>query len=969
MKNLIKDLWLAIVLILGASALLLLSDSEQRQGQEKNSVEGKDLPSIAIMQIRSTPILDAHVQGIMDRLEELQLIAPDKSNIKIFNPQGDLGTANTIAREIANGPFDYVITSSTLSLQTFANANKATGKLHIFGGVTDPYGTGVGITGPEVGQHPPYMCGIGTFQPVESAFKVLHELHPGLKKVGVVWNPGEQCSEACVILAREVCEILGIELVEAIATNTSEVAEVTKSLLAKGVEAIWIGGDTVANASTSLIVKEARQFGIPVFTNDPGDVTRGALFGVGADYHTVGVYTADLAYEVIRGKKPSDMKIENVIPEVLTINHDVLHSLGKDWNITPEVQKLLDQSSQPMSAKTAIVDFELYANQNEKPTLGELMSAGKFQNLSVKYGRPAKVALINLVENHVLEQAISGVESGLAESGLVAGKDFTIKKYSAQGDMSQLSQIIQTVILEKPDVIVTVTTPVFMAVAAKVRHIPVVFTVASDPVKLKVFRNERPDNICGIHDNPPVDKLLAMALKYDTSLKKVGIIYDASQSNSVISADKLREAGKQQKIEILEATASVVSDLPMAAQSLVQRGARAFIISTDNLASTGFSSIVKVTKSAGIPVYVTDLDLISQGATAGIGDNFHEWGKQSGMLAAQVLAGVPPIQLPIAELQNQQVVESGQDLAGWSPSSRKFKLRMVLYSETEFAERSKEGIMDGLAKAGLLEGTHFEMKHYNAQGDMSTLSSIMNTVKSDKVDILFAVSTPALQAALRQAGPDTKIVFTGVGDAVRAGAGTTEAEHLPHVTGITTSSSFDGMAKLILATLPAVKSVGTLFTPAEINSVLYKDWFSEALEKLGVKLIAVPVTSSTDITQAATELCRNDIQAVCQVVDNLTRPGFALIARKAAEKNLPVYVFDSDQMKDGGAICLARDYYDAGIEAAEKAAMILKGASPGTIPFNNTRSEKMMYNPGLVNKYNLKLSDSFRQNAIAYQNN
>ena len=673
MKNLIKDLWLAIVLIMGASALLLLSDSEQRQGQEKNSVEGKDLPSIAIMQIRSTPILDAHVQGIMDRLEELQLIAPDKSNIKIFNPQGDLGTANTIAREIANGPFDYVITSSTLSLQTFANANKATGKLHIFGGVTDPYGTGVGITGPEVGQHPPYMCGIGTFQPVESAFKVLHELHPGLKKVGVVWNPGEQCSEACVILAREVCEILGIELVEAIATNTSEVAEATKSLLAKGVEAIWIGGDTVANASTSLIVMEARQFGIPVFTNDPGDTGRGALFGIGADYHTVGVYTANLAYEVIRGKKPSEMKIENVIPEVLTINHDVLQSLGNDWNITPEVRKLLDQSNQ----------------QND----------------------------------------------------------------------------------------------------------------------------------------------------------------------------------------------------------------------------------------------------------------------------------------PNTELLNQKVVVPKQNAADWSGLSRKFKLRMVLYSETEFAERSKEGIMDGLAKAGLLEGTHFEMKHYNAQGDMSTLSSIMNTVKSDKVDILFAVSTPALQAALRQAGPDTKIVFTGVGDAVRAGAGTTEAEHLPHVTGITTSSSFDGMAKLILATLPAVKSMGTLFTPAEINSVLYKDWFSEALEKLGVKLIAVPVTSSTDITQAATELCRNDIQAVCQVVDNLTRPGFALIARKAAEKNLPVYVFDSDQMKDGGAICLARDYYDAGIEAAEKAAMILKGASPGTIPFNNTRSEKMMYNPGLVNKYNLKLSDSFRQNAIAYQNN
>ena len=58
---------------------------------------------------------------------------------------------------------------------------------------------------------------------------------------------------------------------------------------------------------------------------------------------------------------------------------------------------------------------------------------------------------------------------------------------------------------------------------------------------------------------------------------------------------------------------------------------------------------------------------------------------------------------------------------------------------------------------------------------------------------------------MQQAGPDTRIVFTGVGDGVLAGT----------------------------------KKVGTVFIPAKINGVLYKDWFTEALGVYGIELIAV----------------------------------------------------------------------------------------------------------------------------------
>lgn len=961
MKQIIKDLWLIVVLIIAASLLLVLSDLGQRNTHTSRAKVS--YPSIAIMQISSTALLDQHVAGIIDRLNSEGLVAPDRHNVRLFNPQGDLNTANAIAKEMVSGPFELLITSSTTALQTVARANQKTGKTHVFGAVTDPYGAGVGITGPNPGDHLPYMAGIGTFQPVAESFKTLKALNPLVRKVGVVWNPGEQCSEACLKEARLICKQLGIELIEAIATNTSEVAEALQSLLAKGVEAIYIGGDTVANAAHGMIVSMSQKVKVPVFTNDPNDVETGALFGLGADYFTVGQHTADVAVAILRGQKASSFRIENVVRERLRVNTDLLTSLGSAWKMTPELLRKIDETTQPAQKQPVILDFADLRKQGIAVTHEMILNADVFRNIRRTGNRPATIAMITLVENLLLEEAQKGVEEGLAQSGLVAGHDYLIRKYSAQGEIAQLPQIIDAAVREKPDLIVTVTTPAMAAVIRKVKEIPVVFTVASDPVKLRLFPNGRPRNVCGVHDNPGVDVLLDMAIKHNPTLKGVGIVFDPSQMNSVLSVERLRIACKDRGIKLFEATASSVTELGMGTQAVIQRGARAIIISADNLAATGFPTIHKAASASGVPIFTSEPRLVEKGATGAFGENYFDWGKQSGKMAAKIIAGLPVSKLPVTETEVKWRIEPNGQANALTPNSL-LKLRLVHYSDTEFAERCHEGLMDGLKKAGFSQGKQYTLRVFNAQGDMSTLSGIMGTIRAERPDLLMVISTPTLQAAIRQAGRDTKIIFTGVGDAVKAGAGRSESDHLPHVTGITTRSPFSEMAKLISESVAGVKRVGTLYTPAEVNSVLYMQWFRDALKKYDIELVTVPVTSSAEVSQAASELCRKDIQIVCQVVDNLTRPGFALIARKAQESGLPVFVFDSDQMADGGAVCLSRDYYDAGLEAAEKAVRVLRGESPANIPFSNTKSLKRIYNPALINQHGIQLPKWFLSGAV-----
>jgi ABC-type uncharacterized transport system substrate-binding protein len=918
MKNLFKDLWLAVSLILATSVVLLLTDLQQR---ESKSTKTQDkLPQIAIMQISSTTLLDAHVAGAISKLKERGFYASDGSNVKLYNAHGDYATAVAISHELANGPYEMVITSSTVALQAFSIANRSARKPHIFGAVTDPYGTGVGISGPEPHQHPPYMAGIGTFQPVRRSFILARELNPGLRRIGVVWNPGEQCSEACMTEARRICEQLDIELIEAVAVNTNEVSEAVRSLTGQGVEAIWVGGDTVAASSIRMIVSVAAQAGIPVFSNDHLDALAGALFGLGANYFTVGEYTADIAADILEGADPSSFRIENVIPERFRLNHQVLASIDANWHINPAIQALLDEQE------------------------NELI----------------RIALIRLIDNPVLDMATEGIGMGLLESGLRSGEDYILKTWSAQGDMTQLPQIIEKVASEKPNLIITMTTPALIATVQKIKDIPIVFTVASDPVKLKIYEEgNRPANLCGIYDDPPLDQLLEMARNHIKELSFVGMIYNAAESNSMISVEKLRKAGKEQDVYLLEATVSGHSELPMATQSLLHRGAQVIIVSADSTTITGFPAIIGVARSAGIPVFATETDLVKMGAAGAIGDNYFDWGKESGLMAAKVLNGVSPALLPVRPTSVFETISPDQTKV----SKQMWRLRLVHYRENEFSERCQEGLLDGLKFAGLAEGKDYNLKIYNAQGDMSTLSGIMNTIRADQVDLLMVISTPTLQAALRQAGSDTRIVFTGVGDGVLAGAGESETVHLPNVTGVSTRSDFTQMADVIRKTLPSAIRVGTLFTPAEINSVLYKDWFAEALGDHGIELIAVPVTMSADLPQAASELLRQDIQIVAQIVDNLTRPGFGLIARRAADQNIPVYAFDSDQMKDGSIIAVACDYYFAGLEAAEKAVRVLNGESPAAIPFTNVKTVKLIINPELARKYDIQLSDALLQRA------
>ncbi|OFY02467.1 MAG: hypothetical protein A2W90_04265 [Bacteroidetes bacterium GWF2_42_66] len=319
----------AILALAITAAVLLLLDLENRESEKK-----KEFFQIAIYKIASRMVLDETENGVLDALAERGYVDGKNCAIKKYCAEGDMPTGNMIAQTIVNGNYDIVVSVSTPALQTMANANKEGKVKHVFCAVTDPFISGVGITGSAPDQHPPHLVGIGTFQPVERAFDTAREMYPALKKVGVVWCTSEVCSEACVILARKKCKELGIELVEMSVESSTQILETAMSLTMRGVEALWLGGDNVVEAGIDQLINAAARAKIPLFTNNPYKVYGNVIFGVGAKYYDVGKTAGTMAVDVLEGKSTSEIGTENVVPNYITVNPEALKNMEPKWDIS-----------------------------------------------------------------------------------------------------------------------------------------------------------------------------------------------------------------------------------------------------------------------------------------------------------------------------------------------------------------------------------------------------------------------------------------------------------------------------------------------------------------------------------------------------------------------------------------------------------------------------------------------------------
>ncbi|MBP1608305.1 MAG: hypothetical protein H6Q04_540 [Acidobacteria bacterium] len=326
-----RRLGLGLVLIAACASLLLISD----WNQGRRSVNS--LPRVAIFQFSSQIILEEGVRGMMDALRDHGYIEGRTMHLQMFNSENDVPTADSMARELTGGRFDYVFSVSTNCLQAVAKRNKEGRVKHVFGVVADPLAAGVGINPKDPLDHPKNMVGIGTLAPVDKLLEIAKRMNPRLQRVGLPWNPSQANSEAYTRIARTASPSLGIELLEGTVDSTPSTGEVVASLVGRGAEAILITGDLTVSLAIDAVVAEASKGGVPVISTQPEMVARGALVALGGDYYQIGRDTGDLAARVLGGEDMNRMPVIYSTPTKMAINQNAAAKLKSAWVFPPDV--------------------------------------------------------------------------------------------------------------------------------------------------------------------------------------------------------------------------------------------------------------------------------------------------------------------------------------------------------------------------------------------------------------------------------------------------------------------------------------------------------------------------------------------------------------------------------------------------------------------------------------------------------
>ncbi len=258
------------------------------------------------------------------------------------------------------------------------------------------------------------------------------------------------------------------------------------------------------------------------------------------------------------------------------------------------------------------------------------------------------VAVVSFVEHPALDAMRDGVAEALAEAGYDQNnKDFSWQFQSAQGNNAVAAQIARKFVGDKPDVIVAIATPAAQAVVAATRRIPVVYGAVTDPVGAQLVPSLQASdtNVTGVSDALPIDDQIALIQQLLPQAKRIGVVYNPGEANSVAVLEQLRDKLPEAGMSLVEASAPRTLDVGAAARSLIGR-VDAIYTSTDNNVVSAYEALVKEGNEADIPLIAADVDSVKRGAVAALGQKYHEMGKQAGRMAVRILKGENPGDMP-----------------------------------------------------------------------------------------------------------------------------------------------------------------------------------------------------------------------------------------------------------------------------------------------------------------------------------
>jgi len=259
------------------------------------------------------------------------------------------------------------------------------------------------------------------------------------------------------------------------------------------------------------------------------------------------------------------------------------------------------------------------------------------------------VGITQIIEHPSLDLSREGFETALKDKGIRGRVSIEIK--IAQGDFATSQMIAKSFVDSKKDLILAISTPSSQTAFNATKEIPIVITAVTDPVAAGLIG----ENITGTSDPMPIAKQVALIKEVLPNVETIGLIYNTSEQNSVISIERIKDECGKAGLKYVETGVTSVSDIVPAMGSLLEKVDLVFL-TTDNMISSSAILVIELANNKGIPVLGGDAAHIPLGALMTETIDFYQIGYRAGEMAVEVLSGKNPSELPIEEPKENQII-------------------------------------------------------------------------------------------------------------------------------------------------------------------------------------------------------------------------------------------------------------------------------------------------------------------------
>ncbi len=267
-----------------------------------------------------------------------------------------------------------------------------------------------------------------------------------------------------------------------------------------------------------------------------------------------------------------------------------------------------------------------------------------------------KIGIVQIVEHPSLNTIREAFIDHLAELGYKDGENIIIDYQNAQNDQTNLKTICQKFSNNRYDMIVAIATPSAQAAVGETKEIPVVFSACTDPVGSGLVDSlEKPGgNVTGTSDAVSAEQIMELAMRITPNVKTIGALYNSGETNSISVINDLKEYAAKNGLTVVEATVSNSSEVQQATASLAGK-ADAIFSPIDNTIASAMPVVAQVANQAKIPVYVGADSMVKDGGLATCGINYVELGQETANIAAQILEGANPGDIPVKTMKDMQI--------------------------------------------------------------------------------------------------------------------------------------------------------------------------------------------------------------------------------------------------------------------------------------------------------------------------